>query len=142
MIQEFVQAWERNKHELEAKFQQKHPEDYEEIVRGVVEILRPEEDEYGGPDPTRVTSIDHGDYQGTLVFVIAETGYQPSTYWYVTVNYGSCSGCDTLQAIHFSYDEEDSPIPTPNQVSQYMTLALHIVQRLKLMDGEAVGEDE
>lgn len=127
MIKEFVEAWERNKHELEERFRQKPPENYEDIVQGVVEILNPKR-EYGSPDPTRITVIDHGDYQGTLIFVIAETGYQPSRYWYVTVGYGSCSGCDTLQAI------QDAPIS--KQVPQYMTLALHIVQGLKLMREE------
>lgn len=49
------------------------------------------------------------------------------------VGYGSCSGCDTLEAIR-DYSSEK---PTPEQVKDYMALALHIVQGLKKM-----GDDE
>ena len=69
MIEEFVEAWERSKHELEEKFQQKHPGDYVDIVRGVVEILNPKGD-YGSPDPTRITVIDQLIlYQVTLIVI-------------------------------------------------------------------------
>jgi hypothetical protein len=50
------------------------------------------------------------------------------------VGYGSCSGCDTLQATKDYSDEK----PTPDQVSQYMILALHIVQGFKQLGGEVV----
>jgi hypothetical protein len=41
--------------------------------------------------------------------------------------YGSCSGCDTLQAIS-SYDDD---LPNDEQVRDYMMLALHLVQKIK-----------
>jgi hypothetical protein len=72
------------------------------------------------PDPGRIHQIDDGDYQGTYVFVVAAQGYQPSTYWATKVSYGSCSGCDTIQAIWDGEGEED-----------YYTLALHMVQGLQ-----------
>lgn len=50
-------------------------------------------------DPERITQINHGDYQGTLVFVVGGEGYQPWEHWYVTVGYGSCSSCDVWEAI-------------------------------------------
>jgi hypothetical protein len=133
MIQEFVKCWDQRKGEIEAKFRVKHPDDYEEIVRAVVEILG-DGDSYRKPDPTRIHSIDDGHYQGTLVFVIGADGYQPDDYWFVKVGYGSCSGCDTLEAISGYSDEP----PTDEQVSQYMTLALHILQGLKEMKEEPV----
>jgi hypothetical protein len=129
MIKAFVQAWENNKDKVESLFRAKHPDGYLDIVKAVVSTLGGE-DSYGCPDPKRIHEINDGDYQGTLLFVIAAKGYQPSTYWYVKVSYGSCSGCDTLEAIR-RYDGKS--IPTKTQVEDYMVLALHIVQGLKEM---------
>lgn len=131
MIPEFVKAWDARKGEIEAIYRDHHPEDYLEIVQHVIEILG-DDDAYSNPDPNRIHQVDDGDYQGTLVYVIAEKGYQPSAYWYVRIAYGSCSGCDTLQAIWGYTDGK----PTPDQTSQYMTLSLHVLQQLKRMDGE------
>lgn len=126
MIQQFVDRFMADKDALKAKYEAKAPSGYGDIVKDVIEIVSRErsDDDYCGclenvPDKNRITSIDHGDYQGTIVYVIAEKGYQPSTYWYVTVSYGSCSGCDTFQSIY--------------NADGYVTLALHIVQWLKKM---------
>ncbi len=128
MIQEFVTKWEARKHLIEAKFREKHPGDYSEIVKSVVSVLA-DENGYGDMDAEKIHKIDDGDYQGTLLFIIPEKCYQPSKYWAVYVGYGSCSGCDTLQSINGYSDEK----PTDEQVKEYMTLALHIVQGLKLI---------
>lgn len=133
MIQKFVERFDKNKSQIEAAFKAKHPEAYIDVVREVIKAVT-NNDGYDEIDPERIHQIDDGDYQGTLLFVIAEKGYQPSDYWFVKVGYGSCSGCDTLQAINDSWD--DKP-PTDDQVSQYMTLALHIVQGLKFMGDTA-----
>lgn len=131
MIQEFVNQWEARKSEVQAIFEKKHPDNYKEIVKAVVSILG-EPDEYFKPDPERIHEIDDGDYQGTLVYIIGANGYQPDDYWYVKVSYGSCSGCDTLEAIKdYCYEP-----PSESQVKDYMTLALHIIQGIKKM-----GED-
>ena len=134
MIKEFVQKWEENKDKVRAVFAEKHPDSYADIVRAVIEILHDEDFGYGTPDPNRIHEIDDGDYQGTLVYVIAEDTYQPNDYWYVKVWYGSCSGCDTLEGIRLYTDET----PTENEVNQYMRLALHILQGLKKMGDETV----
>lgn len=127
MIQEFVSRFESAKEKLAATIQKTKPGDYESLVKLVVEAIKG--DEYDAPDPSRIHKIDDGHYQGTLVFVIAAQGYQPSTYWYVKVGYGSCSGCDTLESIVGYSDEPLSDA----QVKDYMTLLLHIVQGIKLM---------
>ena len=134
MIQTFIDRFLAKKPELEAIFSAAHPSDYKEIVTNVIKLVTDEE-EYGdfNPDPERVHQIDDGDYQGTLLFVVAAKGYQPSDYWYVKVGYGSCSGCDTLESIK-NYDDET---PKPEQVKDYMTLALHVAEGLKKM-----GDDE
>lgn len=128
MIPLFVERFMEAKPQIRADFANGHPETYQDIVKTVVNILHDENDLYP-IDPRRITCIDHGEYQGTLLFVIAAEGYQPDHYWYTTVYYGSCSGCDTLQGIH-NYDSDP---PNDSQLDQYMKLALHIVQKLKPM---------
>jgi hypothetical protein len=131
MIKAFVEKWEAGKDGLRKHFESAHPENYKAIVKAVIDCIA-DEHEYDLPDPSRIHEIDDGDYQGTLVYVIGGGGYQPSSYWYVKVSYGSCSGCDTLQAIK-DYSSEQ---PTERQVAGYMTLALHILQGLKPMQAE------
>jgi len=133
VIKEFVDKFEKGKAALQAEFEKAHPDCYGDIVKMVIEVLADGsyDHSYESPDPKRIHEIDDGDYQGTLVFVIAGKGYQPSSYWYVRISYGSCSGCDTLEAIK---DYRDAP-PTEEQIKDYMTLALHIVQGLKYMGG-------
>lgn len=129
MIKDIVERFMQAKPKLEKRLKEAHPGTYETLVQMVVEAINPcRLPEL--PDHDRIVEIDHGDYQGTVVFVIGEAGYQPDTYWYVQIAYGSCSACDTLQGIQ-GYD--DTP-PTNEQVRQYMTLALHIVQRMKVME--------
>lgn len=131
MIQEFIDRFILNKEKLAGVFTEKHPDDYMNLVVETIRLITDKE-EYGifNPSPNRIHQIDDGDYQGTLLFVIAAKGYQPSKYWYVKVNYGSCSGCDTLQSIRMYGDEK----PTPEQIKDYLTLALHIVEGLKEMN--------
>lgn len=131
MIKKFVERWDNGgKDAFKAKFAAEHPRSYEALVKAVIEILA-SDNEYDGPDPERITVIDHGDYQGTMVFVVGAGGYQPSTYWATSVGYGSCSGCDTLQAIS---DYSDDP-PTEEQLKEYADLALHAIQRMKQICG-------
>lgn len=129
MIQTFVSRWDAGKDKLAAVFAEKHPSNYKEIVTEVIKLITT--DRYGNyaPDPELITEIDNGDYQGTLLYVIPEKGYQPFDYYYVKVGYGSCSGGDTLQSI----SDYSSEKPTKSQIKDYMTLALHIVQGLKEM---------
>lgn len=127
MIKRLVDRFMEKRPELQAVFAEAHPENYSAIIKAVISILS---DGYGSPDPERIHEIDDGEYQGTLVYVIAATGYQPSDYWYVMVNYGSCSGCDTLKSIR-NYAEHK---PSDEQVRDYMTLALHIAQNIRAMN--------
>ncbi|HET8705706.1 MAG TPA: hypothetical protein VFM46_05315 [Pseudomonadales bacterium] len=133
MIESFIKAWFANQESMRNKFSENHPDSYMEVVRAVIEMLYRSCLEYDRPDPKKIHEIDDGDYQGTLVYVVSSDDYQPNKYWYVKVGYGSCSVCDTLKSIREGSDER----PTDAQVSDYMTLALHIVQGLREMgDGE------
>ena len=133
MIKKFIDRYNENKNKLEERYRKERPGSYENIVKWTIETITNEDDYSGAPDPERIHSIDDGDYQGTLVFVIAEKGYQPHEYWYVRVWYGSCSGCDTLQALEGWEDEI-----TDEEVKGYMTLSLHVLQGLKAMSDEVV----
>lgn len=133
MIDKFVKAWEANKAQVRNTFAAGHPGAYKDVVTAVVKALVDETD-YETLDPERIVEIDHGQYQGTLLYVIGASDYQPDRYWFVKVGYGSCSGCDTLEALR---GWEDGP-PTEKQLDGYMTLALHIVQGLKELGGDPV----
>lgn len=127
MIKEFVDIFMNNKPELRDKLKDFNSCDYDDLIKIVFGLLTKHSDAYEKPDLSRLTVINHGDYQGTLVYVIGSDGYQPSTYWAVSVYYGSCSGCDTLQAV-LGYD--DNPL-TEGQINELETLCLHIVQGIK-----------
>ena len=135
MDQVFVDKFMNGREQLKAIFKKEHPEDYQDIVKKVIDIINPDGFAHELPDPERIHQIDDGDYQGTLVFVIASRGYGLHSYWYVMISYGSCSGCDTLINIHRF--QRDDP-PNDQQVEDYMTLALHVVQNIKRMDNETV----
>ena len=137
MITELVKQWEENKHKLEEYFQTNKQEEYDSyksIVKKIFELCIPKATDYNGWALDKITVIDDGDYQGTQIFIIPTDNYQPSVECYVMTNtfYGSCSGCDTLEAIR-SYDYD---LPTDEQVKEYMTLALHLVQKLKRLGAE------
>lgn len=125
MIDKYVDRFMANKKQLENILRVKHPNNYKELVTNVIKVITSKD--YGDIDPNRIHQIDDGDYQGTLVYIIAAEGYQPDRYWSIKVSYGSCSGCDTLESIR-SYDSDP---PNAEQVEKYMTLALNIVQWLK-----------
>lgn len=132
MIQKFVDLWDKNKEQLRDVFKERHPLDYAELLKEVITILQ--NHNYNDLDPERIHPIDDGDYQGTLLFIIGVKGYQPSDYYFVKISYGSCFGCDTLERIR----DYSSDTPTESQVNDYMTLALHIVQNIKTIEGEAI----
>jgi len=133
MIQEVIKQWDENKHKLEEYFrttkQEEYSGSYKSILQKVIELVVTEKDEYNKYDATKITVVDDGYYQGTQLFLIPTDTYQPSVEDYLITHtyYGSCSGCDTLQSIS-SYEDD---LPTEEQVKEYMTLALHLVQKMK-----------
>lgn len=127
MITKFIERFESKKeslrNELSLIFNNDGYVNYDKLFNMLVQSLVDDND-YSYPDPERIVKIDHGDYQGTLVFVVGASGYQPSKYWATTVGYGSCSGCDTLQ------DLLDSSV-IEKKVDGCMTLMLHMLQKMK-----------
>lgn len=128
----FIDAWEQNKGKLKDYFKTHKQEEYgsyESILQRTIQFCF---DNYKDINFNyeRTKTIDFGDYQGTLLLFFTKDDYQPDEdETYITsVSYGSCSGCDTLQAI-CSWDDEQ--LPNEQQLNDYMTLALHLVQHIK-----------
>lgn len=134
MINYFIKKWDKNKDKLENYFRTHNQEEYssyEAIFKNIIKyVFNDEEYLYKKFNYEEVTVIDYGDYQGTQILVFCKDTYQPdlSETYYTHVYYGSCSGCDTLLAI-MNYDWDKKP--TDEQVKDYMTLALHMVQHIK-----------
>jgi hypothetical protein len=130
VIQRFVDKFMSDRSLLAAKWSENHPESYEDIFKEVINILSSCSCD-SVPDPKRITVIDHGSWQGTLLFVVASKDYQPDVFWFCKVDYGSCSGCDTFESIR----DYSGSKPTEKQVKGYLTLALHMVQEIKEIGG-------
>ena len=69
-----------------------------------------------------ITVIDDGDHQGSLIFAIPKRTYQPSPYEYIFAYtyYGSCSGCDALEAAY-------------GNINDLMLIALDIFESMKFL---------
>jgi len=135
MDKNILKQWETNKIKLEEYFSsttQDKYNSYEKIVRKLFEICITKAGDLDDKwDLEQLTIIDHGEYQGTQIFIVPVNTYQPYITDYIMTHnhYGSCSGCDTLQGIH----EYDEGIPNDKQVKGYMTLCLHLVQNMRLL---------
>jgi len=137
MLKYAVLQWENNKQKLEEAIR-KDGElyccDYDYLVKLVIrhilngECIMPEMDYIKWSED--FDTIDNGDYQGSLIFVIHREMYQPSPSDYIMTcaYYGSCSGCDTLMDIQCScYDGEKIP---DNAVKDFMALCKDIVTQI------------
>ena len=73
----------------------------------------------------RIHEIDDGDYQGTLIYLIPFDAYQPGPGDYLMTFswYGSCSGCDALQAVQ-DYGHEKL---TEQQVKDFMSICKDLI---------------
>lgn len=138
MIKELIEKWEEKKHMLEDYFVATAMDEYLsylDILRKTIELCFSDcnFDEFCCPiDYDEITEINDGHYQGSLVFVFHREAYQPcpEDYLWTCVDYGSCSGCDTLQNI-IEYSGDPDGKLSREQVKQLMTLALHMVQKIK-----------
>ena len=134
MIKYFINKWDKNKNKLEEYIrthkQEEYANSYEDLLKQVIEIVLNEDNKVGRPFNTDIQTIDFGDYQGTLILTFSTCAYQPSEdeTFYTVVDYGSCSGCDTLLSIS-SYEEDK--LPDEDQIKDYMTLCLHMIQKIK-----------
>ena len=122
MIQHIIDRFQEIKPKLLKKFEKEQPSSYEDIlVQTLNTMYDPEDEIYNIPDVSNLTTLNHGDYQGTLVFIMPENVYLPNKYYIVKVFYGSCSECDTF----YSYAEMKNSAP------HMVTLALHMMEAMK-----------
>lgn len=133
MNKHIVRKWDKNKKLLknhfteDYKFYRSWNCEYKNIVEAVVKyIINDEDDSY---DYEEMAVIDDGDYQGRL-FIFPRKTYQPSPNDYLVTYeyYGSCSGCDTLQALQMESGEE--------LISGLMDMSLHLIQNMEFIYGE------
>ena len=132
MIKYFVNAWEDNKGGLRKYFkthkQENYGSDYDSLLGALLNVINGYNDINFKTE--NIKTIDYGNYQGTLIITFAIDTYQPTENetFYTVVDYGSCSGCDTLLAIcDWDYDK----LPTEKQIDGYMELCLHMIQNIK-----------
>lgn len=128
----FKKCWNKNKKYLKETLSTVKMEslDYKSLVKLTFQTIYNDSDikknyPYEKLNLNEISIIDNGDYQGTLLFVIPFDTYQPSEYEYLMtyVGYGSCSGCDTLQAI----TRYEGGRPSEDQVKDLLTLCKDIV---------------
>jgi hypothetical protein len=130
MLKILLEKWDKHKdllkRELAIRAEFLKDCDYKDLVKLTFDIIyNTGEEGYGDNlDIKNITEIDNGDYQGTLLFLIPFDTYQPSEYDYLMtfVGYGSCCGCDTLQAIQYIEDEL-----TPQDVNNFMQLCKDLI---------------
>lgn len=135
MLKYCAKKWVKNKYKLEdaiRKDKNINSCSYKTLVELIVKyILNDEDNKWSSQtwDDTNITLIDDGDYQGTQLFLIPTKNYQPGPHDYLMTyaDYGSCSVCDTLEGIQSDHYGKK---PTDEQVADYMTLCLHLVQRM------------
>ena len=134
MIKEFVKLWDENKDKLEEVIRNSTDHcnwRYKDIVILLFEhVINKGEVKYDTKD---IDVLCHSDYTGTLVFILHDSSGVISVedYVYTNADYGSCSCCDTLQAIQEINLE--SELPNDEQVQDYMMLCLHLLQRCHRM---------
>ncbi len=133
MLKVCAEKWSENKDKLKEALRNDcklNYCDYLYLVKKTVEIILNDGKNECVSDYNveKIHEIDDGDYQGTLLFIIPRRTYQPAEYEYLMtyVGYGSCSGCDTLQAIQGWGDE---PI-SEEGISDFTTLCLHLIQNI------------
>jgi hypothetical protein len=142
MIKHFIKQWDEFKHELEffldLEYDQSEDKQYwgmayEELFKKVFELVvtQPREQTNWSScewDWDRFQIINHGDYQGEMIFIMVPDTYQPSLfsdYYFTGVTYGSCSACDTMQWVQYELKTKHE------KIQALMNAALHIVQSTK-----------
>jgi len=132
MLREYTDRYVENKENIIKKIEKDKPCSYEGILTIAIEFIA--NDEYNElKKDNKIHTIDDGDYQGTLLFIMPANTYQPYKYFWTMVAYGSCSGCDTIQRTldDYGYGEERDW----NKVAEeFYILGLHMIQNMKILE--------
>lgn len=140
MLDFIIEKWAKNKDKLRERLantpQEKYASYFWLLKIAIEEVLNGDSEYYEKFDTTDIETRRFGDYQGDYLFIFHEKDdYYPDIweYYYTTVAYGSCSCCDTLEHI-LCCDGDDKGLPNEKQLNGYMTLCLHMLQRIKQFD--------
>lgn len=140
MIQDFIYAWHKNNGKLRDYIKDNIDKDsgcsYLFLVKSIINIvinpyIRENLLSRDLINVDNIHEIDDGDYQGTLIYIIPTSSYQPSWLDYIAtyVGYGSCSGCDIIQNILAEYSSGERL--SDSQVNKFMNLCLEIVENFR-----------
>lgn len=132
MLKYCYKKWDKNKDKLEAALRKTDISrvEYRDLLVLTVENIFNDSDGYNEYlwDTKKITQIDDGDYQGTLLFLIPADTYQPSEreYLMTCIGYGSCSCCDTLQSIQpYSHEETKD-----TDIAEFMALCKDFITNM------------
>lgn len=128
MLKFCKEQWDKNREKLEETIKTDKNIDrlgYMGLLALAVKVILNDNNDDGDWNADRITEIDDGDYQGTLIFLIPKDCYQPeeSEYLMTYVGYGSCSVCDTLQSIQECASDEQ-------KIIEYMQLCEDMIANI------------
>lgn len=132
MINELIPQWEENKHRVRQWVSETPMSqiDYLSIVKAVFRLaIIKTMDGFYEWNHDGVIESEFGAYSGNSVYLIPSHDYNAETIVATHTAYGSCSGCDTILSI----SRYEDGLPNSEQVDEYMTLALHLVQKLTII---------
>lgn len=137
MLKYCYEKWNKNKGKLEAALRETNlcDQSYTSLLALTVKNILNDglgDDDYSYDsrwNADKITVIDNGDYQGTLLFLIPADTYQPSEYEYLMtyIGYGSCSCCDYLQSI--TPWDDDEPV-TDEDIKNFMSLCKDFITNM------------
>jgi hypothetical protein len=128
MIQRFVDLYMSKADKLRAAWSETEPQSYLEIVQGVVKQLESEDPlDDTCPRVSEIIELKFRRFSGDYFYLLPCNRKEGSSVWWVAVEYGSCSACDTMQSIDLLESKEE-------RLNAYMTLALHVVQEIKQIE--------
>ena len=147
MLNVCVKQWYENKELLKDALENDRDledREYKDLVKLVFKYVinpnLPDAESNGLWDYTRITEIDEGNYQGTLLYLIPRETYQPKfdDYLITCVDYGSCTVCDTLKNIRARAGE----VSKEKTIKSYLDLCRNIVQQITTPRGSRLENDE
>lgn len=147
MLGMLSRMWGKQYNELKAKLRETDLRcvDYLDLVKMTFDVVV---NQYSEQDADHIVNIDgiqeidHGDYQGTKLFVIPLDTYQPwaSDYLFTWVGYGSCTLCDTLMGIYPDWEQE--PPYDDKTVGPFLSLCGHILSNTTQPYGDSFEFEE
>lgn len=134
MDKDIIGAFDKNRENIKKKLALLGSplDSYEKVIRFLIGNIEFDCD----LDSTKIKVMDFDpSYDGTLLIIL---GNRYRSYWVACIDYGSCSVCDTLQAINNSWDGQYNQ----DQVSHLFSLMLNFVQKLRQIDSKWITECE